>query len=365
MLTDEDDLYDILSRLTEENIKSLAFWVSEHYQPRPVAGSSDKLLRNLKSLAEKLHEPEPLPWGKKHEIYWQGVLEYFTKEIVTYYAEGWCPIKVDYRNQYLWRTEVEKAIDGILEAKLRGTIPEKRELYETYLKDPESLIEALLEVVSGQFNDRLLRTKIAIAKYVEPHKVSYSKVLESLARISVAIEQLRDDPNVTDEDKCAMIGSLEARHSELLEIKKAELANMRNTKAFLDEIRRAQLRFRTMLELLAKKRDEVRARKDYVAFINSMDVKVPQLRDTFKELSQGFASEMQEMKDSFAMLSLSFKGQLIGSLEDHHVLTSILGTSGKGVAERIASEIEVLSRQELTNSDIDVSFLDEYFVAIP
>jgi hypothetical protein len=349
---DYDDLYDLLLKFTDDNIKEVAHWVCKRRAKSSVSDKERETIGHMKKLRAMLCEPVPfLPW--QSNSHWENIRQFY-RSINNPLAVSMYPLESRDQNQSL--RMVEHGI-AYMESLVAKADEEQYANVENYVKDTELLITDLLAILEQEYEARIAHTRVVITNYVEPHRKALEKLQGELGLVETGLRKLIDDEFISPIDKDAIARSLEEKRGDLQVIKKRELANMRNAKAFVDEIRIAQQRFESMVKLLSRKNMEARSRKDYLSLISSLNATVPQLDDTFRALSAEFRKNIDSIRESFYILNMSIKNDLIRSLEDQTVLTGILGTHGKGVAERIANSKTSLSANDVQIYDIDLSFL--------
>ena len=353
-----DDLYEMLRRFTDDNVKMVASWVVERTMKKDGTDAKIREAQDLVALQEIASRPVPLlPSAKKR----------FWDEVEARYRESSYYDRFSFFNNRMYRSISDRDNSG-----LKMTINEKlwelpKEIVDgshiekrmsVYLSDTQELISDLVEILEEQYDERVTQTRVAIAKYLEPHKSALSKLQKELGQVEDALRKITGDCLVSAQDKESIVAALREKQKELAAMKAREIGNMRGVKAFVDEIRTAQATFDAMIALLERKNAESKARKDYLALISKLDAKIPKLNDIFLELSAQLKKDIGGIRDAFFLLNMSVKQDLIKSLEDQTVLNAILGTMGEGVAERIASAKEGLDARDEAVYDIDLSFLD-------
>ncbi|MEI6386401.1 MAG: hypothetical protein WCQ50_07190 [Spirochaetota bacterium] len=352
MEEDYDDLYDLLLKFTDDNIKEVAYWVCKRRGTSRVSVQERETIGHMKQLRALLCEPVPfLPWQSAG--YWENIRQ-FHRTISKPLTGSMYPLESRDQKQSLRMVEHEIAYMESLVAKADE---EQYAGVENYIRDTELLITDLLAILEQEYESRIAHTRVVITNYVEPHRKTLEKLQGELGLVETGLRKLADDEFISAVDKEAIARSLEEKRGDLQIIKKRELENMRNAKAFVDEIRTAQQRFESMVKLLSRKNMEARSRKDYLSLITSLNATVPKLDDTFRALSAEFRNNIDSIRESFYILNMSIKNDLIRSLEDQTILTGILGTHGRGVAERIADSKTALSANDVQIYDIDLSFL--------
>ena len=333
-----DDLYDMLLRFADDNVKMVASWVVERTMMKDGTEAKVREAQDLIVLRDLAFQPVPfLPWDRNR--YWDEV-EALYKESSFNSNSGFSFLSSIYhsilgRDNESLQLAITEKLRELPQGIADGSHIEKR--VGAYLGDTQELIGDLIDILQEQYNERVTQTRVAIAKYLEPHKSALSKLQKELGQVEDALRKITGDGLVSAQDKESIMAALGDKHKELVAMKAREIGNMRGVKAFVDEIRAAQATFDAMIALLERKNAESKARKDYLALISKLDAKIPKLNDIFLELSAELKKDIGGIRDAFFLLNMSVKQDLIKSLEDQTVLNAILGTMGEGVAERIAS----------------------------
>lgn len=351
-----DDVYELLRKFTDDNIKSVASWIVERKTSKHGTQEQRAFWQKLNNLRVLGFNPEPsIPWENKK--YWNEISSYCEAEFSSLDFIKKIQVHIKKKDKLEFLRTISKEMDSLPE--LVDEDFDFDGMVDAYLCDPEHLITDIIDILTDTYNKRVAQTRIAISNYTEPHKIELEKLQKELSRAEAGLARLMNDESIAANDKAQIDSSLREKINELNEMKKRELHNIRGVKAFIEEIRSAQERFNSMIDLLERKNTEARSRKDYIALISSLNAKIPSLENAFQDLSSAFRSDITSIKEAFFLLNLSVKDDLIRSIEDQNILTGILGTSGEGIAERISEKRDMLNHDKEAHYEIDLSFLKE------
>lgn len=355
METNYDEVYELVEKFTSENIRDMAQWViSKKYtwNVNEEERNRSKCLNYIKLLIKKFEVNQEL----SRKEFWNELSEFYKNNIKIY--KEYVEIGYDIRNRDIedLKKDIKKYIDC-----LPGDINNEYDyddLLKSYICDPELLISGVIEILNIDYHDKIKKTKIAIAKYIDPHKLALTKLMTEINKIETGLNHLNEDTNISTIDKKEIENALREKLNELSIMKSNELDNMRNVKAFVEEIRISQQKFSSVIEALEKKNNEARSRKDYMALIKSIDASIPKLQNIFHELSIQLSNDMDNIRNAMYLLNMSVKEDLLKSFEDQNIITGILGSTAGGVVERICSTRDRLKNKDEEIYDIDLEFLN-------
>lgn len=357
----QDEMLEILHNLSSSDIQTVAAWIAA--RKRPVQGFADvnEFKARLQFLLSKFDEPEP--WlGVKWDTYWKERLDYYWEKIAPLYKDGQGPIFGIAKNAKSWKTALQDSIDKDAGKLAWPDIVDRDTLYQGYLEDTEQLLDDLLEIIADDFNQKMASIAASLKRYLSPHKDALSKLEEELQRVTGALVRLKKEENIIERDKEVFLEALESKRRQLTAMYEEELGNLRNTSAFVEEIRNSESRFRGFLEALKQKREEIRSRKDYLSLIDNLGMKIDSLSNIFDDLSKQLKNDMNTLRETMLLFDISIGDSLIRVIEDHATLTGILGTEGRGIYERIEAKMGQFPTGEKGKIAIDLSFLEGKFI---
>jgi len=354
----ESELYDLVRKYTSDDICIVAAWVAENLCPHPNA--------KLEELSDKLHylqsriEESGIIFGKAKDAFWKDIEHYYINEILPLYPDGEGHLNYQsYRDVWEWSPGLKYALLHLDEYRQDDKAELRQKLYESYLLDPEILASDLLEIATDEYNKKIVEAKVEIMKFTEPHRAALEKVNSELEKIENALKRLPYEKSISIEDREIFECALVAKKDDLSLIRDIENNKSLYINALLVEIKRSQERFRDLLIELQKKRDEMRVRKDYMALVEGLEVKIPRLKNQFQELSSSLFEGMSRIRDSFLIVNMPMTEKILGSLTDQSQITSILGSEGRGMAERIVAQV---SKGEISEAKMyDLSFLENEY----
>jgi len=381
-----DDLYELLLKFTDDNIKEVIHWTIHHKIRKPIVAENNVIpedlsfyLYHLQKMVGELGSEYGTSTTQKR--LWSLKRRSFVGELGSEY--GTSTTRLDDYYQKMIRQRLNNADRNIFDrsmaldtteqlnnnikmllARKKGRIGNTVDTYEeekaTYLQDTQILISDIIDILRLEYETRIRETKNAIVKYVEPHKIALSKLNSDVSSVDKALENLKTETLLSENDKKGIKIALLEKKTEMLQIKHREEDNIKNTKAFVEEIKKAQQRFNEMIQMLDRKNLEATTRKGYLALIDKLGARIPALDDLFNDLSSEFRKDIANIKDAFYLLNMSIKDDLIKSLENQQRISEILGLSGESVMDRIHQSKETMDRNTTDDTvyDIDLAFLD-------
>lgn len=357
MAEDYDELYDLLIKFTDENIKEVIHWVICYKNER----------RNLVYISpEKVEalKDDLLNLRKKLEQYcdYEIVSEFYHSRIEPLLNETYRD-KLNIALSKDSKLELIVEINKVLSQNIKDVIQQANSYdqdQETYLKDSEQLIQDIIEILRNEYQKRILETKLALTKYTEPHKNALLHLRLDIEAVEKALQKLETDTLLSENDRVQIRKTLVEKKNEMIFIMKREEENIKDTKAFIQEIKSAQNRFHKMILMLEKKNLEASNRKGYLSLINRLNAGIPMLDNLFHDLSNDLKNDMTSIRTAFYLLNMSVKDDLIKSLENQSIISNILGIPGKSILSKIKENRDTLEKLSESNDvyDIDLSFLN-------
>jgi len=350
-----DELYDLVLKFTDDNMFEVIDWVIEYKKENSIKMFKCKPnLDELEGLLEKALNSMLFRFSSNFQI----CKEYYEKEI-SHLMED--------EDRSIMRILFQKEdVNGLTKKlwEIRRETSERMQRYEEarklYLNDIQLLIQEVVDILNNEYSKRIKRTKRAILEYIEPHNTALHKVYNDISEIEKALISIESDSVLSKIDKTEIKRSLEEKMYELRNIKTEEEGNILNTKAFIEEIKKAQNKFKKMIDLLEAKNLEAKTRKTYLHLIKRLDAQIPEMKNIFNDLSEKFKTEIEEIQNAFYLLNMSVKDDLIKSLENQQEISTILGLTGEYILDKInCTRKNILLKESKENVyEVDLSFLE-------
>ncbi|MBN2536356.1 MAG: hypothetical protein JXB88_25965 [Spirochaetales bacterium] len=242
--------------------------------------------------------------------------------------------------------------------------------YEEKLKDHIFLLDELVEILSEEYDRRVISTKARFEEYLRPRKRVLEKIEEEIAEIKEDLALLKEDENIGEEDREKLVHAFLHKKEELNNLKLREYEKLNSIKMVSVNIKNGVAQFRELIDKLKKKLRYFKKRQFYVEKLARYGAEIPRFRNILDDLYSTFNAQIKTLQKSFLLFDMSFQETIFHAIEDQSVINRII-LSPSGIvdaelaieniaAHSLPSDIHEETTEIVDTIELDLSFLQPY-----
>jgi hypothetical protein len=240
--------------------------------------------------------------------------------------------------------------------------------YEGKLHDHIFLLDELVDILSREYDRRIISTKSRFEEFLRPLKRVLEKIDEEVKEIEEDLKFLEADENIDKPDREKLENAFLAKKNELLALKRSEFEKLNSIKLVSENIREGVEQFKTLIDSLKKKLRYFKKRQFYVEKLARYHADIPKFKSILDDLYATFNRQIKSLQKSFLLFDLEFQKTVLSAIDDQSVINRIiLSPHGIVDAELAIESAPVLETvpdlsdyRIVDNIELDLSFLKPY-----
>lgn len=335
-----DELLELVLAYSNNKVKYLAKWIIDY---RKADNKKEAELRLEKLLYlnrfRRMAEAYALAKPKERASRNPELFEYYSA-----FIKPMIPNRHRFAiDEFCYKGQWQEAADSI--AEIDGEIEANRyeSEYERLVTDTEYLIGQLVLVMKTEYGKRLESAKKAMSEYIAPHRTVLERLDRNLLEANEALKRV-ERSELPPDDKAELAMALRDRAREMEGIGSRETGNMRNIKAFVDDIKKTYLVFESVISSIERKKEQIDERRNYAGLMKKLEIETSEMNGLFSGLNAELNKNLGKAKESMELLTSTFQDKIVDIINDQEKVNRLLE------AER-AKEEEGEGRERAVNRE--------------
>jgi len=239
--------------------------------------------------------------------------------------------------------------------------------YEQRLRqDNVFLLEELVNILTGEYDKRVVETRRRFEEYLGPHQRVLDNVRREIREINADLERLDKDSLLLPEERAMLRSAFSEKKAELQEIEGVEAFKLKKIEFLCLSLREGVEQFRTLIDSLQAKLDSYRSRQSYVDKLARLGAKIPEFRQLLDSLYASFQQNLAGLQKGFLVFDRSFQELVLSTVDSESVVSRIV----LAPPSVVKAELEIVNtpfaepkrppEEPAEAMRLDLSFLQEY-----
>ncbi|MBN1525407.1 MAG: hypothetical protein JW904_13040 [Spirochaetales bacterium] len=218
--------------------------------------------------------------------------------------------------------------------------------YEKKLGNHIFLLDELVDILSTEYDRRILSTRHRFEEYLQPLKRVLERIDDEIREIDKDIGFLAKDTSIDKADKKKLETAFKQKRNELLSLKKQEFEKLNSIKLVSENIKEGVKQFHLLIDRLSDKLRYFKNRQFYIEKLARYGADIPKLKNILNDLYSTFNRHIKTLQKSFLLFDLSFQKTVLSAIEDQSVINRIV-LSPHGIVD---AELEIENMKKIKKS---------------
>ena len=164
------------------------------------------------------------------------------------------------------------------------------ESYEQKLNDHVFLLEELIDILTYEYDNRIIKTRQKFTEYLLPHKRAIEKIENEINDIDNELKKLEHDTLVDNVEKEKIGNAFLRKRKELVSIQQAESSKLSRMKVLSLSIKDGVTQFRDLIRSLDRKLTSFKRRSTYIEKLGRLGAEIPKFRSILRRFQPDLTS---------------------------------------------------------------------------
>jgi hypothetical protein len=214
-----------------------------------------------------------------------------------------------------------------------------REDFMKRLSDPHLLLSELIAILTGEYNDRVCRTKKKIEIFKTSHEELMNTIVSNRAVLESEIEKIHNDHLLTEKDKDNLVNAFHIKMHAIDTLAAHEMQNADRLASVFEGIVEGFDQFKKLILALKDQLQYFEVRESYIDTLVRVEKKIPELGESIDAFYDVLKNDISRMGRSFVLCDDGLQEKILKTIEDGEAISKIVFSD----PDKIKEELELYS----------------------